>query len=356
MSTTYKVYSGNDCLLSLKNYCTGMIFVLVDENTQKYCLPIFLQKSGLSSKSITLIEIKSGEQYKTIETCRYIWKTLTGEGADRESVLINLGGGVISDTGGYAAACFKRGIKFINVPTTLLAQVDAAIGGKTGVNLDLLKNQIGVFKHPEMILIDAEFLATLPKEHIVSGFGEVLKYGLISDMTLWKVASKINIADVDNWYDLIIPCVKNKMEVVKEDPEEKHIRKILNFGHTIGHAIETSMHRKNKSISHGEAVATGLVVESMISSKVLGLDQEILQEIINVINSDFSLPQFSENEIPALIDIMLHDKKNVNNKINFTLIEEIGTARIDQYCETSVIKDSLVDYLALLSHAETQSR
>lgn len=350
----FRVIIGNDSLEFLKKVKTRKIFILVDSNTREYCLPVLIKKSGISSEDLNIIEIAAGEQYKTLGACRYIWQTLIELGADRNSVLINLGGGVITDMGGFAASCFKRGINYINIPTTLMAQIDAAIGGKTGVNLDLLKNQIGVFKHPEMILIDTDFLKTLSKQHIVSGFAEILKYGLISDKKLWEVASKINTSDVNKWDDLIITCIKNKMDVVDKDPEEKNLRKVLNFGHTIGHAIETFIHREKKTITHGEAVAVGLIVESIISSKLLGLDKNIIQEIFNVINGNFLLPQFTENDISELVNLMMHDKKNIDNKINFTLIEDIGKARIDQFCETSVIKDSGRDYLVYLSHAETQ--
>lgn len=345
MNATCKVYSGDDCLLSLKNYCSGKIFLLVDENTQNCSLPLFFEKSGISSKKIILIEIRSGEQNKNLDTCRYIWKTLTDKGAERRSVLINLGGGVITDMGGYAAACFKRGIKFINIPTTLMAQLDASIGGKTGINLDHLKNQIGVFRQPEAVFINTDFLKTLPQDHIISGFAEALKYALIYDNDLWQKLKAENICNKTEWYDIISRCVKIKTSIVEKDPFENDLRRILNFGHTIGHAIETLSHKMNKPILHGEAVAIGLAVETMISSKVLGLNKDIKREIFRVIRLNYDLKYINESEIPDLITIMMHDKKNADGRINFTLIEDIGKARIDQFCDSQVIEESLIEYI-----------
>jgi len=344
-SPEYQVFIGNDALKSLHDYLTGKTFILVDENTSKHCLPLFLEKSGLPPEEINLIEITSGEQYKTLGNCKYIWQNLTDEGANRNSVLINLGGGVITDMGGYAAACFKRGIRFINVPTTLMAQADAALGGKTGVNLDMIKNQVGLFQHPEAIFIDSDFLNTLKEEHLISGFAEVLKYGLIRDKELWETASMLNVNEISDWYELIIPCVKIKMDVVEKDPREKNLRKILNFGHTIGHAIETLSHKKNKPIPHGDAVAVGLVVESIISSKVMGLDKEFIDEVFRTIDSNFPSAQLADNDITELLKIMIHDKKNIDGEINFTLIENIGEAKINQFCSSVVIERSFIDFI-----------
>lgn len=352
----HQVNIGSGSLRSLKDYKCSKVFVLIDNNTREHCLPIFFDKCGIPEDSVDLIEITSGEQYKTLGTCKYIWESLMENGADRGSLLINLGGGVITDIGGFSASCFKRGIKFINIPTTLMAQVDAAIGGKTGVNLDHLKNQIGVFNNPEAIFIDTDFLETLPEEHILSGFAEVLKYGLISDKVLWDKLADFDIINKIDWYDIIVPAVKIKIDFVEKDPNEQNLRKILNFGHTVGHALETLSYRNNTPCYHGEAVAVGLVVESIISSKVLGLDKNITQDIFDVVNSNFLLPQFAKNDITEIVNLMVHDKKNVEGRINFTLLEKIGKSIIDQFCPIEIIEESLVHYYTILSHAETQNR
>ncbi|MCD4679671.1 MAG: 3-dehydroquinate synthase [Bacteroidales bacterium] len=347
----YTVYIGNGSLRSLKDILFNdgndcRIFVLLDENIREHCLQAFLEKTKIPPETLNLIEIKSGEQNKTLDNCKYIWTKLTEGGADRKSILINLGGGVITDMGGFAAASFKRGIKFINIPTSLLAQVDAALGGKTGINLDHLKNQIGLFQNPDSIFIDADFLNSLPKQHLISGFAEVIKYGLIYDKIFWERICKINIEEVSDWYDWIIPSVKIKMNIVDQDPFEKNLRKILNFGHTIAHAFETlSSRRNNRPIYHGEAVAIGLVIESIISTKILGLNEQVSKDIFRLIYPEFNLPQFSNDDIPELINIMMHDKKNINTQINFTLIKEIGDTRRDQFCEREVIEDSLIGYI-----------
>lgn len=350
-TTTYNVNIGKESLRSLKDIVSNnanecRIFVLLDENIRKHCLQVFLEKTKIPLETLNLIEIESGEQNKSLDNCKYIWTKLTEGGADRKSILINLGGGVITDMGGFAAASFKRGIKFINIPTSLLAQVDAALGGKTGFNLDHLKNQIGLFQNPDSIFIDADFLNSLPKQHLISGFAEVIKYGLIYDKIFWERICKMNIEEVNDWYDWIIPSVKIKMNIVDQDPFEKNLRKVLNFGHTIAHAFETlSSRRNNKPIYHGEAVAIGLVIESIISTKILGLNEQVSKDIFRLIYPEFNLPQFSNDDIPELINIMMHDKKNIDAQINFTLLKEIGDARIDKYCKLQVIKSSLLEYL-----------
>ena len=256
------------------------VFILVDSNTQKHCLAKF--KSKCDFEIDLVIEIKPGEEYKTIQTCTTVWDSLSTMGGDRKSLLINLGGGVVTDLGGFVASTFKRGIDFINVPTTLLAMVDASIGGKTGVDFEALKNQIGVINQPEMILVFAEFLDTLDQRQVKSGFAEMLKHGLIFDQDYWNGLIPLN--ELDQVGEHIKKSTEIKSSVVEQDPYEAGLRKKLNFGHTLGHAIESYflVETNRQTLLHGEAIAVGMVLEAYLSHELTGLSKLELDEIKKV--------------------------------------------------------------------------
>lgn len=296
-------------------------FFLVDENTHDFCLPLLLSEL-LEIPDMEIIEIPVGEDAKSIDIVMQVWETLSDLGADRHSVIVNCGGGVVTDFGGFTAATFKRGIRFINVPTSLLAMVDASVGGKTGINLNHLKNQIGTFSQPEMVVIFPEFLETLPQNEIVSGFAEMLKHGLIRDRELWNQLVTLDNLNAENLAAFIAPSIQIKKEVVEEDPTEKGLRKILNAGHTLGHALETWFLDNKQEITHGEAVALGLVLESYISWEKGILAQEDFDEIVNGLKKFYKKQNLPNSE--QILPLLKHDKKNAQGKIGFILLDEIG--------------------------------
>lgn len=310
----------------IKDLIPSKIFVLTDENTQKYCFPLFAKKLKGSILLEPLI-IPAGEEHKNIASCLKLWEQLSEKGGDRNSLLINLGGGVITDLGGFVAATFKRGIAFVNIPTSLLAMVDAALGGKNGVDLGYLKNQIGTIVNPEMVLVDIEFLGTLPKKHLISGFAEMLKHGLIYSRKYWDKLKTSNLQDKSEFESLIWESIEIKNEIVASDPLETGRRKILNYGHTLGHAIESHfLKHKEKPLLHGEAIAIGLILESFISHHIFGFPMADLKEVSTVVNSFFSKISFDESDIKAIIDLLIFDKKNRNGKVLFVLLEGFGKA------------------------------
>ena len=314
----------------LKTYHFSKIFVLVDTHTHEFCLPRFMARLE-TEVAIEIIEIEAGEQHKTIDTCVGVWNALSELGADRKSLMINLGGGVVTDLGGFVACTFKRGIKYINVPTSLLAMVDASVGGKTGVDLGALKNQIGVIISGEMVLIDTQFLDTLPQNHLKSGFAEMLKHGLIYDRNYWNKLtdlSKLTLNDLDA---LIYESVEIKKAIVTQDPRENGLRKTLNFGHTLGHAIESYFlsHPEKEELLHGEAIAIGMIMECYISSELLQFPKTDLEHIMKVFNNIFPKISIESSDYDAIIDLLKYDKKNEHGNINFVLLEDIGKPKVD---------------------------
>ena len=304
------------------------IFILVDENTKRDCLADLKQRM-LGDFDFEILEIESGESQKTINTCTQLWEELSERDADRKSLLINLGGGVITDLGGFVASTFKRGIVFINVPTTLLAMVDASVGGKTGVDLGALKNQVGVINQPGMVLIISDFLKTLDDRQLQSGFAEMLKHGLIHNAAYWETLK--SIADFTNMDHLIYDSVTIKNEVVLQDPTEQHLRKILNFGHTLGHAVE-SYFLESKSLNtllHGEAIAIGMILEAYLSKELTGLPDAELKDIKTTFLKRYPKTEFAEKDIEAILSLLKFDKKNSHGNINFVLLEKIGVPVID---------------------------
>ena len=317
-------------------------FVLTDENTGKHCLPLIQQKFGPDAK-FDIIEINAGEESKDIDFCIGVWKMLIDFGADRQSLLINLGGGVISDLGGFAASTFKRGIDFVHVPTTLLSQVDASVGGKTGIDIDSIKNIIGTFTQPKAVFIEYSFIETLPARQILSGLAEMLKHGLIADASYWEILKNSDLLKPGPALIYLSIAIKNR--VVIEDPHEKGIRKSLNFGHTIGHAIETySLLNDENPLSHGEAIAIGMICEAYISHQRTGLSAAELAEVTKIFSDLYPRYELKESYNDALYELMLKDKKNQNGKINCTLLTAIGSCSIDNICNKEELFEALEYY------------
>lgn len=317
------------------------IFVLSDTNAATHCYPFI---KAIPSHSLFITE--SGEANKNLITCEHIWMEMTQQNLDRHSVVIVLGGGVLGDMGGFCAATYKRGIDFILVPTTLLSQVDASIGGKLGIDFHHFKNHIGVFQIPALTLLYAGFLKTLPAAEVKSGFAEVIKHALISDEKMWHTIQSTT-PENQNWDILIKHSVEFKAHVVKEDPKEKGLRKILNAGHTIGHAIETYFLTNNRPIMHGEAVAAGLIAEGLIAMRRNLLSETALQEISNYIIKIFGKLAFSESEQKQIADLALQDKKNKGNRILSVLLNGIGKAKWDYEITLSEVERALSFYRSL---------
>ena len=307
------------------------VFVLVDENTAKHCLPLL---PCISQSGATVIEIKSGEQYKNIDTLSVIWSKLSNGGADRKSLFVNIGGGVIGDMGGLAASLFKRGIKFVNVPTTLLAQVDASCGGKLAVDFQNFKNEIGVFNNPYKVIVDSAFLKTLPQRQIISGYAEMIKHALLVDRGYFESLLPFDPKnpDFELLSQLVETSIKIKNEFTSADPTEKGLRKMLNFGHTIGHAIESYSFSTSSPLLHGEAVAAGIICELFLSNHYMGFPLQNLIEVSKMIGTYFPSFRFGMETYKTLIELMHHDKKNSGGKISFSLVSEFGKYQYDVNC------------------------
>ena len=316
----YSIFIGKESLQKYDFNSYNQLAILVDENTKRDCLPVFLKASNIDA---ILIEIPSGEAHKNLESCQLIWNVLSSHHFDRNSLLINLGGGVIGDIGGFAASTYKRGIDFIQIPTSLLAMVDASVGGKLGIDFAYLKNQIGVFNNPKAVLINPVFLISLPKNQLLSGFAEVVKHALIADKCYWKEIKTTPLEKM-NWESIILQSLVIKENIVSQDPLEKNERKKLNFGHTFGHAIESYYLKLEKPILHGEAISLGIILECNLSK----IKKEEKDEISSFITNTFSIPK--KPPIRSLLEWMKSDKKNRKGKINFTLLSGIGTSIINQ--------------------------
>lgn len=332
----------------LKARSFSSLFILVDENTLRLCLPELIARVPKLLEA-EIIELESGEANKNIEVCTQVWTALGELGADRKSLLINLGGGVITDLGGFVASTFKRGVDFVNIPTTLLAQVDASIGGKTGIDLGPLKNEVGVFAEPQQVYVNAAFLKTLPQRELVSGIAEILKHGLIADSEYWKLCADSDITDIDFLDDIIRESIFIKGAIAQRDPKEAGERRKLNFGHTIGHAIESLvLERGEATLLHGEAVAVGMICESWISTQRSGLTANEHEEVVRNICRYFPLQQLNAVDDHRLLELMRHDKKNVKGEIRMTLLKTIGNCTEGKSVSTEVILSSLNYYRSLL--------
>ena len=337
------VWEAFNNLLEASRYT--QIVILVDENTKEHCLPIFLAKTGI--RAFELIEIPSGEIHKNIESCKFIWQQMIDLQVDRNAVMINLGGGVIGDMGGFCASTYKRGIDFIQIPTTLLSQVDSSIGGKLGIDFKGVKNSIGLFKNPKAVFIFPDFLKTLSTREIRSGFAEMIKHGLIADTKIWKELTGIEDFENTAWEDHIVPSLNIKKQVVEADPFEKNVRKKLNFGHTIGHAFESlALHTKHPLL-HGEAIAAGMICETWLSMKNGNLSEEALNEVVTFVLKKYGKIEVASKSFSALLDLMKNDKKNEGSAINFTLLTQTGDAMVNHTCDEKLIVESLEYYTQL---------
>ncbi|MBE9599920.1 3-dehydroquinate synthase [Pedobacter sp. MC2016-24] len=298
------------------------IFVFADRNTSEYCLPLF-QEMLDDFNGFDLIETDPGEENKNIDFCIGIWKTLLDFGADRKCLMINLGGGVITDMGGFVASTYKRGIDFINIPTTLLSQVDASVGGKTGIDIDSVKNMVGTFSLPQAVFIETAFLKTVPERELLSGFAEMIKHGLIVDSNYYHALKSCNYLEMDPKaiYDSVV--IKN--DVVTEDPQEKGLRKILNYGHTIGHAVETyALVNDASPLTHGEAIAIGMICEAYLSVKNNTLTEADLEDLTTYMANLYPAYHLKTESFTELLALMQSDKKNENGQIMFSLLSRIG--------------------------------
>ena len=330
-SDSYSIFTGS---ISENIIASGIdvssyssVFILVDENTHEHCWPhLMYSMSGLEHAEV--IEIPSGEENKVLEICYHIWNTLSEVNADRKALMINLGGGVIGDMGGFAASTYKRGIDFIQIPTTLLSQVDASVGGKLGIDFEGYKNQIGVFNKPKAVFVDVSFLETLDERNMCSGFAEMLKHALIADAKQWEKLKQIKAVNAKQIARHISPAIKIKNTIVKKDFLEQNIRKTLNFGHTIGHAVESALLNTPSSLLHGEAIAIGMAIETILSNK-LGLTLLQQQEIFSVLKQHFSLIHINEDVLQSILELIKQDKKNSHSTINCSLLTSIGNCAYD---------------------------
>lgn len=306
------------------------LFVLADEHTEQLCVPQ-LREAG-SVKDAYHIVIGAGDCSKNVETLTHVWDELAAHGATRHSLLLNVGGGMVTDLGGFAAATFKRGIRYVNIPTTLLAMVDAAVGGKTGVNFHSLKNEIGAFYPAEAVLIATSFLSTLDGCNLRSGFAEMLKHGLISDEAHWArlMGYDLEKPDYSELQELVMESIRVKEHIVAQDPTERHLRKALNLGHTLGHAFETMAMLRGEPCLHGYAVAWGLVGELYLSHIREGFAVDKLRQTVAFVKSVYGMFVFDCTHYEQLYELMQHDKKNVGSEIRFTLLGGVGDVRIDR--------------------------
>ncbi|HCQ29904.1 MAG TPA: 3-dehydroquinate synthase [Flavobacteriales bacterium] len=314
------------------------IFILADENTLAYCVPLLLKNAELL-QGAEIIETESGEHNKNLSLTQNLWEYLTRKKASRNSLWINLGGGVITDLGGFVASTYKRGISFINIPTTLLAQVDASVGDKTGIDFLGYKNQIGVFSQADFTYINPLFLNTLPKRQILSGFAEIIKHALIADKHYWNAIVELDFSSFDMWEKIIRRSVEIKLSIVNADPYEQGLRKVLNFGHTVGHALETWFLNTNTPYLHGEAIAQGIIAEALLSVKNTGLSLEEFELIQAFILSIYG--KCRRFDVVEVLEIMQQDKKMKHGKLQFSLLSKIGESTFDCEVPTEDVVESL---------------
>ena len=338
------VISGNlerDLVNAISECEHDRIFVLTDETTQQLCWPKI--KNFKALKNSTPIIIKATDTHKNLDTLSQVWQALSNGGATRHSLMINLGGGMVTDLGGFAASTFKRGIDFINIPTTLLAMVDASVGGKTGINFGGLKNEIGVFSDSRFVIINTQFLDTLDHDNICSGYAEMLKHGLISDERTWAelVTFDLDTPDLSQLQRMVAESIKVKERIVEADPHEHGIRKALNLGHTMGHAFESFAMRRGTPILHGYAVAYGLISELYMSARKTAFPTDRMHQTVRFIRENYGTINITCNDYPTLIELMHHDKKNTSGIINFTLLGNVGDIRINQTANEEEIKEAL---------------
>ena len=329
------------------------VYVITDSNAAAKVLPVLIEMSS-AVRNAEVIEVQAGDINKDLDALKAIWSHLNKTGATRKSLIINIGGGMVTDMGGFAAATFKRGVRFVNVPTTLLGAVDASVGGKTGINFNGCKNEIGVFAEAEAVIISTEFFKTLPEKEILSGYAEMLKHGLLENRAEFSALLNYNIKDNrfggDHLLELLKSSVSTKARVVSEDPHEHGIRRALNLGHTVGHAIESfAMNRRNTPGPHGYAVAWGIVVELVLSNIIEKFPSDILQAYTSYIRDNYGAFYITCDDYPELLELMAHDKKNSSpDSINFTLLSDVGDIKIDCIVDNETIVAALDIYRDLM--------
>lgn len=343
-----KVIITNNATEELENIISesknDKFFILTDSNTNKNCLNMLHCSEPIANAHI--ITIKADDTNKNIESTTHVWKELSDNGCTRHSCLINIGGGMVTDLGGFAASTFKRGIDFINIPTTLLSMVDASVGGKTGINFNGLKNEIGVFNDAKAVIIDTTFLKTLDQHNICSGYAEMLKHSLLKDNKMWAQHINFNLysPDLDSLLSMIKESVGVKERIVSEDPHESGIRKALNLGHTAGHAFESYAMHTNRPILHGYAVAYGIICELYLSHALQGFPLDKMRQTVNFIKENYGRMNITCDDYESLYSLMKHDKKNTGNEINFTLLKDVGDIKINQTVSKELIMESLDFY------------
>jgi len=328
-SENYSIYLHSNKYDKLFNFIKSenysKIFIHLDSNTKNLCLDVFLNQ--IDKIVYKTLVSKAGEQHKNIKSCLSLWNSLSKLKADRKSLIINLGGGVVCDMGGFIASTFKRGIDYINIPTTLLSMVDASLGSKTGIDLGVLKNQIGTFYDPKMVIIDTLYLKTLCDKELLSGYAEIFKHSIISNTNTFNllISNDLNLKSIN----IIKESIEIKNNIVLIDKRETKERKALNYGHTLGHAIESYFLKSEKQLLHGEAISIGIVLASFISVKKAGLSKDILEKIKNHVLKIYKKISFLENDIQEILKLLVHDKKNSHERINFVLIKNIGVPVYD---------------------------
>jgi 3-dehydroquinate synthase len=327
----------------LKGIDYSQLGIITDSNTVKECYPLI---KGVLPEAHELYSFPAGEIHKNLDTCSDIWNWMTEAGFDRKALVINLGGGVTGDMGGFCASTYKRGIRFINIPTTLLSQVDASVGGKLGVDFNGFKNHIGVFTEPLAVVISDIFLNTLPQPELRSGYAEVIKHGLIRDDEYFH-SLQLDHWQQKNWGKIIERSVAIKKEVVEKDPKELGLRKILNFGHTIGHAFESHYLDSERHLLHGEAIAIGMICEAYLSQRKLGLAEDEFSLIANLLVRIYGKTDFPEADIPELINICTQDKKNEGSTLNFSLLHKIGDCGFNVAVTKEEMKEAIEYYVGL---------
>jgi 3-dehydroquinate synthase len=346
-SLGYSIHVGSKSLsrlsVLLKKQKYSQYFILCDENTIRHCLPLLISECKMLVDA-EIFEIESGENSKSLVLCSQLWEALLNYNADKNAVIINLGGGVISDLGGFVASAYKRGIDFINIPTTLLAMADASVGGKTGIDHSGLKNVIGTITQPKGVFIDTVFLNTLQPRHLANGMAEVYKMALISDKKFWTQLNTAKILDEK----IIGKCVDLKNKIVKKDPADKSVRKTLNFGHTVGHAIESVLLASEIDILHGEAIIAGMLCESYLAHQKKLLSKKDFDEIVNILSKKFNLIPLPSLLFGEMIKAAMNDKKNDKQTIQCALINKIGSCKINVPVDPMKVLDALEFYNSLI--------
>lgn len=346
-STSYNIHIGDKSLTALTAFFKkgkySKTIIICDENTIIHCLPkLIISCPELADSEI--IELESGEEHKTIETCIQVWGAFTDIGIDKKSLVINLGGGVITDLGGFVASTYKRGVDFINIPTTLLSMADASVGGKTGIDFNGIKNHIGTFSVPKGIFINPVFLQTLPARHINNGFAEIIKIAIVTDIRFWNKLKKIKTHQAFCNEDVIVKAIDLKNTVVKKDLKEKNSRKKLNFGHTIGHAIESAFINSKKDILHGEAIVAGMIIELEIALVQKTINKKQYSEVVNYLTIIYKKIKLNSVLIKQIIELIKHDKKNIGDNIYFSLPKGIGDYELNSSVNEDAILKALKSY------------